>query len=74
MPTRKTGTKKAKGRVPPSAGRSKRPIASQNGLWERISQKAYELWEQRGCQEGNDLRDWLDAEAIVMEELHEARE
>lgn len=44
------------------------------GMWDRISQKAYELWEQRGRQEGNALRDWLDAEDIVMEEIHEARE
>jgi hypothetical protein len=44
------------------------------GKWERISRKAYELWEQRGRQEGNALRDWLDAEEIVMEEIHETRE
>lgn len=45
-----------------------------NGMWERLSMKAYELWEQRGSREGDDLRDWFDAEAIVMEEIHEARE
>jgi hypothetical protein len=43
-------------------------------MWERISKKAYELWESRGRREGHDLEDWLDAEAIVMEEIHEARE
>ena len=43
-------------------------------MWERISQKAYELWEQRGRQEGNAFRDWLDEEEIVMEEIHEACE
>jgi hypothetical protein len=42
-------------------------------MWDRISQKAYELWEQRGGHEGNALRDWLEAEEIVMEENHEAR-
>ena len=52
----------------------KNPAQPPDGLWERISQKAFELWEQRGRQEGNSLRDWLDAEAIVMEEIHEARE
>lgn len=51
-----------------------KPIELPDGLWERISQKAYELWEERGRQEGNALRDWLDAEEIVMEEVHEARE
>jgi hypothetical protein len=45
-----------------------------DGLRERISRKAYELWEQRGRQEGNALRDWLDAEEIIMKEIHEARE
>jgi hypothetical protein len=43
-------------------------------MWERISQKAYELWEARGRQDGNALQDWLDAEEIVMEEIHESRE
>ncbi len=44
------------------------------GMWERISQKAYELWKERGYREGYALQDWLDAEAVVMEEIHEARE
>ncbi|MBX9659426.1 MAG: DUF2934 domain-containing protein [Nitrospiraceae bacterium] len=45
-----------------------------DGMWERIAKKAYELWEQRGCREGLELQDWFDAEGIVMEEIHEARE
>lgn len=57
-----------------SASRVSRPIELPDGMWERISRKAYELWEQRGRQEGNALRDWLDAEEMVMEEIHEARE
>lgn len=40
-------------------------------MWQRIARKAY---EQRGRQEGRALEDWLEAEAIVMEEIHEARE
>jgi Protein of unknown function (DUF2934) len=75
MRTRKTTTSKAKGRVAPKKiGRTEKPIELPDGMWERISQKAYELWEQRGRQEGNAFRDWLDAEEIVMEEIHEARE
>jgi len=50
------------------------PIELPNGMWERIARKAYELYEQRGGQEGRALEDWLEAEAIVMEEIHEARE
>lgn len=45
-----------------------------NGLWQRIAAKAYELWNERGRREGEGLADWLDAEAIVMEQMHEARE
>ena len=80
MPTRKTPTRrktttnKGKGRVAPTARRDEQPIELPDGMWERISRKAYELWEQRGCQDGTALRDWLDAEEIVMEEIHESRE
>ncbi len=50
------------------------PVELPEGMWERIRTKAYELWETRGRREGHDLQDWLDAEAEVMEEIHEARE
>ena len=82
MPTRKTTTKtkpktkssKGKGRSVPAVRRVEKLIELPEGMWERISQKAYELWEQRGRQDGNALRDWFDAEEIVMEEIHESRE
>ena len=35
----------------------------------RIAQKAYELYEQRGCEGGREMDDWLQAEAIVMEQI-----
>ena len=69
---RKIGATKK--RPSPAAGTSGVAIELPEGMWERIACKAYELWEQRGRQEGNELRDWLDAEEIVMEEIHEARE
>lgn len=50
------------------------PIELPEGMWESIARKAYELWEQRGCPEGRDLENWLDAEAAVMDAIHEARE
>lgn len=53
---------------------SPQAIELSDGMRERISRKAYELWEGRGYRDGQDLEDWLDAEAIVMEEIHEARE
>ncbi len=74
MRTRKTTTSKAKGRVVSKTRRAEKPIELPDGMWERISQKAYELWEQRGRSEGNAFQDWLDAEEIVMGEIHEARE
>jgi len=43
-------------------------------MWARISQKAFELWRERGYRDGHDLEDWFDAKTIVMEEIHEARE
>lgn len=52
----------------------KKPVELPDGMWERIAKKAQELWEQRGSREGHDLQDWFDAEAIVMDEIHEARE
>lgn len=64
---------RSKGRAS-SAVRPQQPIELPEGTWERIRDKAHELWEARGRREGNDLRDWLDAEEIVMEEIHEARE
>lgn len=73
MGTRRTTTRKVKGRPTSAASRTEKPIESPDGMRERISRKAYELWEQRGRQEGNAFRDWLEAEAIVMEEIHEAR-
>ena len=74
MGTRRTTTKKVKGRPASAAGRVRKSIELPGDQWERISRKAYELWVQRGRLEGNALRDWLDAEEIVMEEIHGARE
>ena len=41
---------------------------------ERIAKKAYELYEQRGRQDRQDIDDWLQAEEIVMRKAHEAGE
>ena len=75
--------------VPPPAGArpagkgipspARRESAQKFKVWpearhERIAAKAYDLWEERGCRHGRDLEDWLDAEAFVKKEIHEARE
>lgn len=60
---------------PPSPPRDQaKPIELPDGMWDRIAKKAYELYEQGGNREGRALEDWLEAEAIVMDEIHEARE
>lgn len=41
---------------------------------DRIAKTAYELFEQRGRQDGQDLDDWLRAEEIVMRKVHETGE
>jgi hypothetical protein len=35
-----------------------------------IRRRAYELYQQRGCMDGNDLDDWLQAESEVLEPEH----
>jgi hypothetical protein len=37
---------------------------------EKIRQRAYELYEARGREEGHDLDDWLQAEAEVVPTTH----
>lgn len=66
MRQHKATTKKSYRRIPSATGQAEMPIELPDGMWDRISRKVYELWEQRGCQEGTALRDWLDAEEIVM--------
>ncbi len=68
MPTRKPTASKAKSRVVSKPARAGKRIDLPAGLQEQISRKAYELWEQRGRQECSALRNWLDAEEIVMKE------
>lgn len=69
-PKRPAGRKTVRKSDPPSATRE--PIELPNDMWERIRQKAFGLYLERT--EGRALQDWLDAEEIVMEEIHEARE
>jgi hypothetical protein len=35
----------------------------------RITEKAYELYECRGCCHGRDLEDWIEAERLVLAEI-----
>jgi len=66
------GTMKPTMRSPLAA--SPQSIELPDGMWARISQKAFELWQERGYRDGHDIEDWFDAKTIVTEEIHEARE
>ena len=47
------------------------PMWLPKGTWQRIADKAYGFYEQRGRREGYALQDWLDAEYLVMKEIYE---
>lgn len=38
-------------------------------IFEMICERAYELYDQRGCTHGKDIEDWLQAEAEVRANL-----
>jgi hypothetical protein len=65
--------KGGKGKSSSSQEATPKPIERSEVIQERISRKAYELWEERGRKEGSSLRDWLDAEEAIMEEIYAAR-
>ena len=69
----KKKTKERKGRPSSPSGSAQVPSKAADDMQRRIAQTAYALWEQRGRREGDEMRDWLDAEAIVMTEILEAR-
>ena len=41
------------------------PIQSPADVQERVSRRAYELYEARGREDGHDVEDWLRAESEV---------
>ena len=67
-------TKKMKPSQRPPLAASLQAIELPEDRWEWISKKAFKLWQDRGYRDGHDLEDWFDAEAMVMEGIHEARE
>ena len=67
-------TKKMKPSMRSPLAASPQSIELPDGMRDQISKKEFELWQDRGYRDGHDFEDWLDAEVIVMEEIHEARE
>lgn len=37
-------------------------------LHARVAARAYSLYERRGCEDGYDLEDWLEAERMILAE------
>ena len=46
---------------------------AKNELQEQIRRRAYELYEQRGGEDGRELDNWLQAEAEVTESMTKAK-
>lgn len=42
---------------------------SREEFMQLVQKKAYEIYKKRGCQSGNDLEDWLNAERLVKEDI-----
>jgi hypothetical protein len=38
-------------------------------FYDRVSQKAFELYEHRGGENGRDIEDWLEAERLIRQEM-----
>lgn len=57
-----------------AAKKKEEPTRESNGklgdrpLSEQIAERAYDLYQKRGEQHGNDLHDWLEAERIILSE------
>ena len=50
-------------------GEPKARRVSREEFMQLVQKKSYEIYEKRGCQSGNDLEDWLNAERLVKEDL-----
>jgi hypothetical protein len=44
----------------------KQSVSSPNGLQEKIAWRAYQLYEEGGCVNGNDMDNWLKAEREIL--------
>jgi hypothetical protein len=61
-PTMSAGTSHAGGPGSEKSGPAEQAARRADAHQGRVAQRAYELYEQRGRQEGQALEDWLNAE------------
>jgi hypothetical protein len=43
-------------------------VSSPNDLQEKIARRAYQLYEEGGCVNGNDMAHWLKAERAILKQ------
>ena len=55
----------------PAATQTKPPMAATatSVPQEKIAQRAYEKWMKRGCPQGSDVQDWVEAERELAAEM-----
>lgn len=58
--------KKRAGSSSPIEGAPPAPATGEDGVQARIAVRAYEIYMDRGCQEGHELDDWLEAERDML--------
>lgn len=65
----KSENRKSRSREIPVKEVNEFSVSDDQLLHQRIAEKAYELYECRGCCHGQDLNDWLEAERLVLAEI-----
>jgi len=66
MPTKKPSPSSLTPRArPTTANGAARPRKAAPSRADRVAQRAYELYLERGGSHGSDVEDWLKAEALV---------
>jgi len=54
-----------------SAGSAANGHSNASDLQDEIRRRAYELYEERGCEAGHEVEDWFEAERQVMARLQQ---
>ena len=57
-----------------ATARAREPIGKILSVEDRVRQRAYELYVNRGCESGSELDDWLQAEQDVLLAQDEQRD
>jgi HSP20 family protein len=66
MPEKSAAATQSAPSSPPVKAPKAENLAERTDLFDAISRRAYELYEQEGRVDGNDLRNWLEAEREIL--------